>query len=196
VARSKAEEAEKKSQARSRRLRSASQRRARRGRRSLGRRVLSIRRPRGEAHTIVGQSVPVWSSALISIVFMSRARCRASCCAGPYASGPHAASANNSIAFDPTNLAPSDAAAFAEVGQALKQSPWPTDQGFDARLFGAHFHNAAERSSIFVAKLFPYEFGEEHRVSINHGHPECGSSGAPSLFPPPSIRNKPPLSRV
>jgi hypothetical protein len=127
---------------------------------------------------------------------VSRARFRASCCAGACASWLGAASANNSIAFDPANLAPIDAAACAEIGQALKQSRWPADQGFDARLFGAHFHHAAKRCSVFVAKLLAYEFGEEHRVSINHGHPECGSCGAPGLFPPPSIRNKPPLSRV
>jgi len=63
------------------------------------------------------------------------------------------------------NPAPSDAAAGAEIPEPLKQSPPTADQGFDARVFGAHFHHAAKRSSIFVAKLFAYEFREEHRVS-------------------------------
>ena len=62
------------------------------------------------------------------------------------------------------NPAPSDAAAGAEIREPLKQSPPTADQGFDARVFGAHFHHAAKRSSIFVAKLFAYEFREEHRV--------------------------------
>ena len=146
--------------------------------------------------TITGGGLKSFRRNRSSILFTLRARFGASCCAGASASGLCVASANNGIAFDPANLAPSDAAAGAEVREPLKQSPPTADQGFDARVFGAHFHHAAERSSIFVAKLFAYEFREEHRVSINHGHPECGSCGAPSLFPPPSIRNKPPLFRV